>query len=342
MEPFVFELGPIRPVDEAESLLIRTTRGCPWNRCEFCVNYRGMPFSIRPVDEIKQDIIAAAEYYKHYPFQTCFLQDGDSFIMKTAKLIEILGFLKQHFPSLKRISSYGRAQTMIRKSPQEIKDICDAGLNMLYCGMESGSDAVLEKINKGSTSSDMIKSAHMAKQAGMKISEFIILGLGGKELWKEHATGTAGALNKIDPHFIRVLTIGVKKGSGLERQMKEGKYQLQTEKNLIEEQRLLIENLDGISSYYANHHAVDLLMEARGQLPQEKPKLLAIMDRYLYLPENERINYTLGKRMGYYQHLDDMHDENLKGLVEAKIREITNAYPDQLEEIFHQLREQVV
>jgi hypothetical protein len=182
----------------------------------------------------------------------------------------------------------------------------------------------------------------MAKLAGMKISEFIILGLGGKELWKEHATGTAGALNKIDPHFIRVLTIGVKKGSGLERQMKEGKYRLQTEKNLIEEQRLLIENLDGISSYYANHHIVDLLMEARGQLPQEKPKLLAIMDRYLYLQENERISYTLGKRMGYYQHLDDMHDENLKGLVEAKIREIMNAYPDQLEEIFHQLREQAV
>jgi radical SAM superfamily enzyme YgiQ (UPF0313 family) len=208
--------------------------------------------------------------------------------------------------------------------------------------MESGSDAVRDKINKGSTSSEMIESAHMAKQAGMKTSEFIILGLGGRELWKEHATETARALNKIDPHFIRVLTIGVKKGSGLERQMKEGKYQLQTEKNLIEEQRLLIENLDGISSYYANHHGVDLLMEARGRLPQEKPKLLAIMDRYLSLPESERINYTMGKRLGYYQHLDDMHDEDLKGLVEIKLREITKAYPDQLEEIFHQFREQVV
>jgi hypothetical protein len=124
--------------------------------------------------------------------------------------------------------------------------------------------------------------------------------------------------------------------------MKEGKYQLQTEKNLIEEQRLLIENLDGISSDYANHHGVDLLMEARGRLPQEKPKLLAIMDRYLSLPESERINYTLGKRLGYYQHLDDMHDEDLKGLVEIKLREITKAYPDQFEEVFHQLREQVV
>jgi hypothetical protein len=124
-----------------------------------------MPFSIRKIDEIKQDIIAAAEYYKHYPFQTCFLQDGDSFIMKTAQLIEILGFLKQHFPSLERISSYGRAQTMIRKAPQEIKDICDAGLNVLYCGWNPAR-CVLKKINKGSTSSDMIKSAHIANRPG--------------------------------------------------------------------------------------------------------------------------------------------------------------------------------
>jgi radical SAM superfamily enzyme YgiQ (UPF0313 family) len=281
MDSMPFELGPIRPVDEADSLLIRTTRGCPWNNCEFCVNYKGMRFSVRPVEDIKKDIEAAARYWDGHIFQSCFLQDGDSFIMKTGDLIEILGLLKKHFPSLKRISSYGRAQTMNRKSAQEIKAICDAGLNRLYCGMESGSDAVLKKIRKGVTASDIIKSAAMAKGAGMEISEFIILGLGGKAMWREHATETAAALNEIDPHFIRVLTIGVKNGSGLEKQ------------------RLLIENLNGISSYYVNHHGVDLLMEARGQLPRDKPKLLAIMDRYLSLPEAERINYTLGKRLGY-------------------------------------------
>jgi len=342
MRELPFELGPIRPVDEASSLLIRTTRGCPWNRCEFCTNYKGMRFSLRSLEEIKRDIVEAEAYYGGHPFESCFLQDGDSFIMKTGELIEILGFLKQHFPTLKRISSYGRAHTMIRKSPAEIKDICAAGLNKLYCGLESGSDTVLKKIRKGSTASDMIASAHMAKQAGMSISEFVILGLGGRQLWQGHATETAAVLNRIDPHFIRVLTIGVKPGSGMARQLEAGEYALQTEKNIIEEQRLLIEHLDGISSYYANHHAVDLLLEARGQLPQDKPKLLAIMDRYLLLPEDDRLNYTLGKRLGYYHALDDMQDEGRKRAVAAHVSEVNNAYPGRFEEICHHIRAQVV
>lgn len=342
MERFPFELGPIRPVDEADSLLIRTTRGCPWNRCEFCVNYKGMRFSMRSVDEIKQDIVAAAEYYGNQPFHSCFLQDGDSFIMKTEDLLEILTFLRKHFPSLKRVTSYGRTQTMTRKSPQEIQEIHDAGLTLLYCGMESGSDKVLKKVRKGVTSGDIIKAAQMAKAAGMEISEFIILGLGGTALWEEHATETARVLNEIDPDFIRVLTIGIKEGSGLEKQMKEGTYQLQTEKNVIEEQRLLIEGLDGVSSYYVNHHSVDLLMEARGQLPGDKPRLLAILDSYLALPENERINFTLGRRLGYYRLMDDMKNQDLKDFVEMKVREVKEAYPDRLEDIFHHLREQIV
>jgi radical SAM superfamily enzyme YgiQ (UPF0313 family) len=342
METLPFELGPIRPVDEADSLLIRTTRGCPWNKCEFCVNYKNMPFSKRSVEDIKKDIAAASKYYGGHPFQSCFLQDGDSFIMKTEELLEILGFLKQHFPSLQKVSSYGRSQTMIRKSPREIKAIRDAGLNLLYCGMESGADSVLKKIKKGVTAADHIKAAQMAREAGMEISQFIILGLGGKALWQEHAIETARVLNEINPDFIRILTIGVKNGSGLDMQLKEGKFQLQTEKNMIEEQRLLIDRLEGVTSYYVNHHGVDLLMEARGQLPEEKPKLLAIMDRYLSMPEADRINYTLGKRLGYYRNMDDTQDENRKEFVQRKASEILKAYPGQFDEICHQLRTQVV
>ena len=337
-----FELGPIRPVDEAESLLIRTTRSCPWNRCEFCVNYKGMPFSIRSLDEIRKDIEAAAEFHRGRTFRTCFLQDGDSFVMKTADLIETLTFLKSHFPSLQRISSYGRAQTMIRKSPSEISEIYKAGLNKLYCGMESGSDAVLTQMHKGTTAADIIKSACMAKTAGMDISEFIILGLGGQALWQEHAKETARVLNQINPQYIRVLTIGVKPGSGLEEQVQAGKYRFQTEKNIIEEQRLLIETLDGITSHYANHHMVDLLMEARGQFPQDKPKLLAIMDRYLAMPEKDRIHYTLGKRFGHYQKMDDASNETYRRRVEAEIQSFLESYPDRIEEACQQLRAQVV
>ena len=339
---YPFELGPIRPVDEANSLLIRTTRSCPWNKCDFCVNYAGMPFSLRKMEEIRADIEAAAQYYNGRAFDSCFLQDGDSFIMQTSDLLEILQLLKEYFPTLERISSYGRAQTMIKKSPEEMQAVCDAGLNTLYCGMESGSDTVLTNIHKGTTSAELIQSASMAKEAGMVISEFIILGLGGQTLWKEHARETARVLNEINPDFIRVLTIGVKKGSGLEKQLAEGRYTLQTEKNLIEEQRLLIENFHGITSYYKNHHGVDLLMEARGQLPEDKEKLLAIMDRYLDLSNEERTIYTLGKRIGLYNCLDDLKHTHLRTQVEEKLAEIQKLYPGQLDEVFHYLREQVV
>lgn len=161
-------------------------------------------------------------------------------------------------------------------------------------------------------------------------------------MWQEHALETARVLNRINPDFIRVLTIGVKEGSGLAKQLREEKFQLQTEKNLIEEQRLLIESLDGVTSYYVNHHGVDLLMEARGRLPDDKPKLLAIMDRYLSMPEDDRMNFTLGKRLGYYRNMDDMQDDNRRMIVGRRVGEILDTYPGQFEEICHHLRAQVV
>jgi len=337
-----FELGPIRPVAEARSLLIRTTRSCPWNRCDFCVNYQGMKFSIRSVDEIKADIRAAADYYDGHPFTSCFLQDGDSFLMKTPDLVEVLVFLKQHFPTLERVTSYGRAATMVRKSPEEMQEIQQAGLNRLYCGMESGSDAVLERIHKGTTAADIIRAGRMAKEAGMEISEFIIMGLGGKEQWQEHARATSRALNQIDPDFIRVRTIGVKVGSRLEQTMLEGKYQLQTEEEIIREQRLLIEGLEGISSYYSNDHAVNLLLEVEGQLPENKPRLLAQLDRYLSLPVEDKEHFALGRRLGHYARLDDMQDPGRHHLVALQVAELEKRYPGRTDEICHYLREKVV
>lgn len=340
--PYPFELGPIRPVDEADSLLIRTTRNCPWNRCEFCVNYQGERFSIRGVDEIKEDIETAAEYYNGHRFESCFLQDGDSLIMKTADLLLIMKHLKQFFPDLKTVSSYGRAWSMSRKSRNELEEICSAGLNLLYCGMESGSDAVLKMVNKGVTAEEIITAGVHAREAGMRLSEFVISGLGGTEHWQSHATETAAALNAINPDKIRVLTIGVKQGSGLEKQLTEGTYCLQTEENIIREQKLMIENLDGINSHYANHHGVDLLLEARGQLPQEKHLLIAVMDRFLNLPEQEKLNFILGRRLGIYNRLDDLQDAKRYSMVEQQFSKLGAGNRDELETIFHSLRARVV
>ncbi len=337
-----FEMGPIRPVDEADSLLIRTTRGCPWNRCTFCFIYRDMKFSIRSVDEIKNDIQAAKEYYNGHPFETCFLQDGDSFVMKTRDLVEILDSLRLAFPSLKRISSYGRAQTMVKKTPSEIQDIFDAGLNKLYCGMESGSAQVLKKVKKGITPESIIRSAEMAKAAGMEITEFIILGLGGRELSTDHAVETATVLNKVNPDYIRVLTIGVKPGSDLSIQRAKGNYILPSEREIISEQRLMLENIHGISSHYANHHAIDLLLEIRGQLPGDQARLLSILDRFLSMSDQDQNNFILGRRLGYYRRLADMENARQRQSVDNQVRKIMTADPDSVEEIFHDLRLQVI
>ena len=337
-----FEMGPIRPVDEADSLLIRTTRGCPWNRCTFCDLYKDMKFSLRSVAEIKKDILAAKAYFNGHPFETCFLQDGDSFVMKTKDLIEILKTLRTAFPSLKRISSYGRAQTMVKKTLSDMQDICDAGLNKLYCGMESGSAQVLERVKKGITPESIIRSAGMAGKAGMDVTQFIILGLGGQTLSNTHAIETAKVLNQIDPDHIRVLTIGVKPGSELDRQMAAGEFILPSETQIIAEQRLLLEHLEGISSHYANHHSVDLLLEIRGQLPEDKDRLITILDRFLSLDDMDQINFILGRRLGYYRRLSDMGNKLQYQIVEKQAQKIRQTDPDSFEQIFHNLRIQVI
>jgi len=339
---YPFELGPIRPVDEADSLLIRTTRNCPWNKCGFCVNYRDKKFSIRSTAEIKKDIESAADYFNGHRFSRCFLQDGDSLVVKTKDLLKILHHLKKYFPTLEIISSYGRSQSIIRKSPQELKEICDAGLNLLYCGMESGSDSVLNLINKGVNASQVVRAGNLAKQANMRLSEFIILGLGGTEYWQAHATATAEALNAINPDKIRVLTIGIKDGSDLQEKWKKGKFFLPTEENIIEEQRLLIENLNGITSHYANHHSVDLLMELRGQFPEDKPKLLSILDTFLNLNEHDKLNFILGRRLGIYRRIKDLENSSLYLLADRKLQDIGSSKRADLEQIFHSLRAQVV
>jgi radical SAM superfamily enzyme YgiQ (UPF0313 family) len=335
-----FEQGPIRPVDEADSLLIRTTRGCPWNRCTFCSLYDNMKFSLRSLSEIKKDIHAAKQYFNGRPFETCFLQDGDSFVMQTKDLIEVLKTLKTAFPSLKQISSYGRAQTMVKKSPSAMKDIFEAGLNKLYCGMESGSLQVLERVKKGINPTSIIKSAHMAKQAGMSTTQFIIMGLGGTELSKIHAIETAKVLNEINPNHIRILTIGVKPGSDLDLQMQNKEFILPSETQIISEQRLMLENLEGITSHYANHHSVDLLLEIRGQLPEDKERLLNILDQFLSLNKADQINFILGRRLGYYHKLSDQEDQLKYQFVEKQVKKIKPS--DSIEETFHNLRIQVI
>ncbi|MEZ9667970.1 radical SAM protein [Vibrio breoganii] len=342
MQQLHFQQGPIRPPSEAESLLIRTTQGCPWNKCSFCTLFEGMEFSIRPVEEIKRDIWAAKAFYKERKFISCFLQDGDSFAMQTADLLEVLHTLKEAFPELEQISSYGRAQTMTKKTPQEMKAICDAGLNMLYCGMESGSIEVLKKMKKGITPKSILKSAEYAKQAGMKMMTFIIMGLGGKELSETHVTGTAELLNQINPEEIRVLTLAVKAGTDLDDMVQQGSFTPLTEKEMVEEQRKLISLLDGIDSQYGNFHSINLLMELNGRLPGAKQALLSTTDQFLSMNRDEQNNFILGRRIHYYTKLQDMGNKLYFDTVQQQLSKIGSTNLDAIEDVFYHLRQRMI
>lgn len=337
-----FEQGPIRPPSEADSLLIRTTRGCPWNKCHFCTLFKGMRFSIRPVEDIKKDIASARLHYSGAQFETCFLQDGDSFAMRTKDLIEVLTTLKEAFPSLKKISSYGRAQTMMRKSESEMQEIRDAGLNMLYSGIESGSDKVLELVNKGVSQEALIESSLRARKAGMSIMVFVILGLGGKELSAEHVKETAHVLNTINPNSVRMMSLAVKQDSELMEKIAAGNYTMLSETEMIKEQRQLIEQLEGIHCHYGNFHGINLLTEIDGVLPEDKAKLLSIMDEFISLEVDLQNNFILGRRIGRYGSLAGFQDSPSFNAVQHQLEKLQGENPEALENIFHDIRNRII
>lgn len=341
MQQLHFQQGPIRPPSEADSLLIRTTQGCPWNKCSFCTLFSGSTFSIRPVEDIKQDIWAAKAFYKNRTFDSCFLQDGDSFAMPTNDLLEVLATLKEAFPELTQISSYGRAQTMTKKSPAELKAICDAGLNMLYCGMESGAIDVLKKMKKGITPKSILKSAQYAKQAGMKMMAFIIMGLGGKEHSRSHVIETAKLLNQINPEEIRILTLAVKPGTELDGMVNKGTFTPLTEIEMVQEQRELISLLDNVTGNYGNYHGINLLMELNGRLPESKARFLATIDRLLAMPLADQQNFIFGRRVHYYNKLDDMSNQLYFDTVQLQLEKLNNNNST-LDDVFYQLRQRMI
>ena len=211
---------------------------------------------MRSQKDILGDIKKAGEIYKNRRFTSCFLQDSDAFVLSTNKLLPIVEAIKSEFPEINYITSYARADSILRKNLSEMKELKDAGLNHLYCGMESGSDHVLKLVNKGSTGEQMKEAGILAKDAGMILSEFILLGLGGKKYSDENAIQTAEVLNCIEPDYIRVHATAVKPETPLGEMLHNGEFLLQSEEEIVAEQRLFLERLRNMNSYYVNEHIV--------------------------------------------------------------------------------------
>ncbi len=345
-KPPTFEQGPIRPPNEARSLLLRLTRNCPWNQCLFCPVYKRDKFSLRTVDEIKQDILAAKQIaddikalsfklgysgdindavisaifnqpesstqyrsiaaWLYYRTDACFLQDADNLIMKTKDLVAVLQFLKAQFPDIKRVTTYSRSRTVIRKSVDALKQIRQAGLDRVHIGLESGYDPLLKLMKKGVTGAQHIEAGKRLLAAGMEVSEYVMPGLGGQEMWRDHAIETAKVLNQINPHFIRLRSLRVPGHVPLHERLEDGSFTMQTDDMLAEEIGLFIKTLDGITSTVTSDHIMNLLEEVSGKLPADKEKMLSVIQSYQDLSETDRLVYRAGRRGGAYRSIDDL------------------------------------
>jgi len=282
----IYEGTVYRPPSEATSLILQATIGCSHNRCTFCVSYLDKEFCIKPLQEVERDIKAVLPYYRDVP--RIFLADGDALAIPTDGLVELLGMLRRYFPKLERVGIYGSPGNIRKKSVEELGRLREAGLGIIYIGLESGSDAILRAVRKGSLSRDMIAAAKKVKQARIPLSVIWILGLGGKERSGEHARSTARVLNEMDPGYAGALTLMVVEPAPICREIEGGRLTLLDPKESLSELRQVVEGLELTNCVFRVNHASNYA-SIRGTLPRDKEKILAQIDEALgqadYKPE---------------------------------------------------------
>jgi len=271
--------GPIyRPPSEAHSLLVQATIGCPHNKCTFCTVYKlGPRFKIRPVKDIKEDLRRAREGLGSV--RTLFFPAGNTIIMRTGQLAEVCRYARELFPELERITVYGSAQYICMKGPEGMKQLAEAGLNRIHVGLESGDDVVLDRVSKGSTSEQQVEAGLITKQAGIELSEYVMLGIGGKDRTTEHVRETVRVLNEIDPDFIRLRTFLPKINTPILEDIENGEFEVLSPHGVLRETRRLIEGLE-VTSKLASDHYTNYI-HVNGRMPGDRERMLAEVDEAL-------------------------------------------------------------
>jgi radical SAM superfamily enzyme YgiQ (UPF0313 family) len=269
--------GPIyRPPSEADSLLIQATVGCPHNKCTFCMVYKKGPlYRIRPVKEIREDIDEAADRFGE-TVKSLFFPAGNSIAMPARDLAAICRYSKAKFQVLQRITVYGSSRYIAKKGSAGLVTLAEAGLSRIHVGLESGDDVILRRVKKGTNASEQIKAGQMVKQAGMELSVYVILGLGGAGRSEIHALKTAEAINEIEPDFVRLRTLVPKINTLLLHQIKKGRFQLLTPHQVLKETRRLVENLHCRTILTSDHYTNYL--DLSGNLPEDKDRLVGEID----------------------------------------------------------------
>lgn len=265
----------IRPPSEWDSFLLQVTCGCSANSCSFCGAYLNKQFRLKELSEIYADIDEHARYAPNT--RRVFLMDGDALVLSNKHLVPILKYLQEKFPKLRRISSYANGYNIVNRSKEDLEELYANKLTLIYMGLESGSQEVLDFCNKKSSAKEMIKAVEMATQVGIKSSIIVLLGLGSKNLSEDHAAQTIKALNRIQPRYLSFLSLMLVPGTKLHNQMLEGQFFELSPEELINEAHQIIEGLELKKTIFRSNHASNHI-PLEGTLPKDKEKLLIALN----------------------------------------------------------------
>lgn len=268
----------IRPPSEASSLILQVTVGCSHNRCIFCPAYKAKRFRIKSLQEIRSEIDDAHSFFP--ALRRVFLADGDALIIPQARLLEILNHLHLRFPILQRIGSYANVKSILRKSIPELRELRERKLGILYLGIESGDDQTLSAVRKGATFDTIVEAASRVKEAGIKLSVTVLLGVGGKERSGMHALRTAELLTRIQPEYVGALTLMLIPEAPIYSMVEEGLFALPSPFELLGELRTMIAASELKNCLFFSNHASNYF-PIKARLPRDKEKCVHMLDRVL-------------------------------------------------------------
>ena len=265
----------IRPPSEADSILLQVTVGCSHNKCTFCGTYKSERFKIKPDETIMADIAYAAKHFKRQ--DRVFICDGDALIVPQKRLIKYFREIEKQLPWVKRVGLYANAKGISMKSPEELEELRDHGLGIVYLGLESGDDQTLKAVNKGAGSKKMIEMGRKIKAAGIKLSVTVLLGLAGRERSRVHAEETGRVLSAMDPDYVGALSLMLIPGTPLHQDYEAGRFELPGSAEMLAELRTMLAATDLSGGLFHANHASNYL-PIRAKLPEEKDKTLRMID----------------------------------------------------------------
>ncbi len=358
-----FEQGPIRPPSEAQSLLVRVIRNCTWNRCTFCPVYKGTSSSLRSLEDVLADVDAMAaaaeairtagidairdgrvprEAYQVALFvragmRTVFLQDADPCAVKPDKLAAVIGRVRERFPTVDRVTTYGRASTLARRTPEQLGLLAEAGLTRVHLGLESGADEVLMAVDKGCSSGDLIGAGENVVRAGLELCFYLMPGLGGRAASAAHVAGSARVIRAVAaaapaerPLVVRLRTAAVPPGTPLAEREAAGEFVLPDDVEVAEELRDLLGQLGDARLELRSDHVLNLMQGLEGSLPADRERLLTMLGEFLALPREEQGRFAIGVRLGLFRTLADLHDPGRAAALERQFEGYRQPSADEL------------